>query len=355
MRVEEIETPAVVIDEAVVRRNITRYQAYCDSHDLALRPHIKTHKLPRFARMQVEAGAKGITCQKLSEAEAMAQAGLDDILLTYNIVGPAKLARLKALKSRLGKLAVVADNAAVVDGLAGVMADEAEPLTVLIECDTGAERCGVQTPEEAVDLARQIAAAPGLSFGGLMTYPKPGGGAAVTAFMSRATALLAEVQIACPAISGGGSPDMWTAGEVDGVTEHRIGTYIYNDRSLVARGVCGFDDCALTVHATVVSTPKPARAVIDAGSKALTSDLLGLDGYGHVLGHDDVRISGLSEEHGVMTWAAANGTARFTVGQRLRIVPNHCCVISNLYDRVFVLGAEGEVTPETVAARGGVT
>jgi D-serine deaminase-like pyridoxal phosphate-dependent protein len=352
MKLDEVETPAVVIDEAVVMHNIARYQAYCDANGLALRPHIKTHKLARFARMQMAAGAVGIVCQKVSEAEVMASHGLDDILITYNILGAAKLARLRALAARVRALSVVADNAVVVEGLEEAFADARAPLPVLVECDTGAARCGVQTPAEAAALAQVIDRAPGLRFGGLMTYPAAGKGAAVAKFMAEAKALLAEAGLECPVVSGGGSPDMWKAGEVAGVTEHRIGTYIYNDRSLVERGSCGWEDCALTVHVTVVSTPAPGRAVIDAGSKGLTSDLLGLDGYGHVIGHDDVRITGLSEEHGVLEWGAGE---KFTVGERLRIVPNHACPVSNLYDEVHIIGEGGEVFAQTVDARGTVT
>jgi D-serine deaminase-like pyridoxal phosphate-dependent protein len=169
----EIDTPAVLIDLDVTGANIDRYQAYCDEHGLGLRPHIKTHKLPRLARRQLAAGAVGITCQKVTEAEAMiSEGGIDDVLITYNILGDEKLTRLRALAERV-RLAVVADNETVVDGLSRTFADAAAPLRVLVECDTGANRCGVPTPEAARDLALRIDAAPGLAFGGLMTLPGP--------------------------------------------------------------------------------------------------------------------------------------------------------------------------------------
>src|SRR6185369_16375880 len=168
--VATIETPAVLIDVALAERNIRRFQDYADAHGLELRPHIKTHKLPRFAKAQIAAGAIGITCQKIGEAEVMADAGLDDILITYNILGAAKVTRLATLARRC-KLAVVADNAAVIDGLSAAFAQEPAPLEVLIECDTGAGRCGVQNAADVVTLAQRITASPGLSFGGLMTYP----------------------------------------------------------------------------------------------------------------------------------------------------------------------------------------
>ncbi|HEY1941885.1 MAG TPA: D-TA family PLP-dependent enzyme [Roseiarcus sp.] len=347
--VEAISTPAVVVDVDVAERNIARFQGYADSHGLKVRPHIKTHKLPAIAEMQLRAGAIGITCQKVSEAEAMA-AGSDairDILLTYNIVGDDKLRALRALAGRV-KLAVVADSATVIDGLSAAFAS-ASPLTVLVECNVGADRCGVGTPEEAGELARRIAAAPGLAFGGLMTYPPVGGAAKVQAFMTAAKGLIEASGLAVPCITSGGTPDMMRAHEAPVTTEYRPGTYVYNDRSLVARGVCGWDDCALTVLATVVSTPAPNRAIIDAGSKTLTSDLLGLTGHGHVLGRPDLVIDQLSEEHGRLI--ATERPTGLRVGDRLRIVPNHACVVTNMVDAVHVVrGGETAVWP--VAARG---
>jgi D-serine deaminase-like pyridoxal phosphate-dependent protein len=172
---KDIETPAFVVDEAVALRNIMTFQAHCNAKGLTLRPHIKTHKLIHFAKAQAEAGAIGITCQKIGEAEVMAEAGLEDILITFNILGEAKLKRLRALSGKVARLAVVADSAEVVAGLNEAFADAAKKLRVQVECDTGAGRCGVQTPEAAVDLAARIAASKGLEFGGLMTYPAPGG------------------------------------------------------------------------------------------------------------------------------------------------------------------------------------
>lgn len=352
MNLADIDTPAVLVDEKKARANITRFQTYADEHGFALRPHIKTHKLPLFARAQVEAGAAGINCQKIGEAEVMADAGLSDILITYNIIGAQKLERLVALGRRLERLVVTADNEAVVTGLSAAFASEAKPLNVLVECDTGGGRQGVQNPEAAVALGATIASSPGLEFVGLMTYPKPGGGPKVQAFMSAAKAALEEKGIACPVISSGGTPDMWKAHEVPVVTEYRAGTYIYYDRSVVAAGAGTYDDCALTVLATVVSTPTPDRAIIDAGSKVLTSDLLGLTGHGHVLGRDDLVIAGLNEEHGIVRVEGGEPTG-LTVGDRLRIVPNHCCVVSNMVDAVVLV--DGESWREVpVAARGKV-
>lgn len=344
----DIDTPAVLVDLDIAEANIDRFQAHCDANGLRLRPHIKTHKLPRLARRQIEAGAIGITCQKISEAEAMiAEGGVEDVLLTYNILGRAKLARLRELAERV-RLSVVCDNLAVAEGLSEAFADRPEPLAVLVECDTGAGRCGVQTPEAAAELAASIAGLPGLRFAGLMTYPPVGREAGVQDWLTRATALCEARGLAVDVVSNGGTPGMWQAQDVPAATEYRIGTYIYNDRSLQARGTCAWEDCALTVLATVVSVPTSDRAIIDAGSKVLTSDLLGLDGYGHVLDRPDISVKALSEEYGTLK-ARSIG---LRVGDRVRIVPNHACVVTNMLDRVeLVRGARAE-GPAPVSARG---
>lgn len=347
--INSIHTPAFIVTEAVALRNIAAFQAHCDKAGLALRPHIKTHKSVRFAKAQLDAGAIGITCQKVSEAEAMVADGIDDILITYNILGQAKLERLRALSDRLAALSVVADNSIVVQGLAQAFEGAPRPLTVLVECDTGAARCGVQTPEAAVELAERISNSSGLIFGGLMTYPAVAGAKDAARFLCETKQLLDAKGLGCPVISSGGSPDMWSASTYDIVTEYRIGTYVYNDRSLVERGTCAWDDCAGHVVATVVSTPASGRAIIDAGSKALTSDLLGFPDYGHVLGHPGTRIVGLSEEHGTLEVDPKNPLA---IGERIRIVPNHVCVVSNLFDEVWIEEEGENLTRMTIDARG---
>ncbi|MGH6859601.1 MAG: D-TA family PLP-dependent enzyme, partial [Phyllobacterium sp.] len=309
------------------------------------------HKLPRFARRQVELGAIGITCQKIGEAEIMADAGLDDIFIPYNIIGPAKLRRLAALHKRI-KLSVTADSEATIGGLAATFDNASAPLTVLVECDTGMGRCGVQTPQEAVALARLIETAPGLRFAGFMTYPKTGAVDANEAFLAQARQEALAAGLDPHIISNGGSPDMWHAHEVKSATEHRPGTYIYMDRFQVAKDVGTFDDCALTVLATVVSRPTEDRAIIDAGSKALSSDTFGMEGFGRIDAYPEAVITALSEEHGTIDLRACKEKPQ--IGDRVRIIPNHACVVSNLFDSV-VLTSRGEVTEVVpVAARGRV-
>ena len=351
MMLESFDTPCVVVDLDLAEANIKKFQTYCDAHDLKLRPHIKTHKLTQLAQYQIAQGAIGITCQKITEAEAMiADGGVSDVLITYNILGEAKTKRLLVLSERV-RLSVVADNIFVVAGLSTAFADADQPLSVLVECNTGADRCGVSSPEEALDLALEISKLPGLHFHGLMTYPPVGKQAEVALWLSAAKALIEAEGLTVSVISSGGSPDMWRAHEMPLATEYRIGTYVYNDRSLVARDVCGWDDCALTVITTVVSVPSKNHAIIDAGSKVLTSDLLGLDGYGYVLGRDDLRIDQLSEEHGRL-WC--DGEINLAVGDVVRIVPNHACVVANMLDQVELVRGKERVEATAVSARGQV-
>ncbi|NKN38741.1 D-TA family PLP-dependent enzyme [Agrobacterium sp. a22-2] len=345
-----LSTPLPLIDEARMAANITRVQTYMDGHGLAFRPHIKTHKIPALAALQVAAGAKGINCQKITEAEVFADAGFEDLLITFNILGPEKLDRLAALNERISGLKVVADSATTVTGLSAQFAGR-KPLTVLVECDTGGGRCGVQTPDAAVALAQTIVASDGLVFGGLLTYPKANTEAAVETFFATAIAALAEKGIACPIVSNGGSPSLFSAHLVPSATEHRAGTYIYNDRSMVRAGHCSLDDCAMFILATVVSRPTADRAILDAGSKALTSDLLGFSDHGMIVDYPDAVITGLSEEHGTVDLSRCKGR-RPEIGEKVRIVPNHTCVVSNLFD-TMTFHRDGIVTRvESVAARG---
>lgn len=349
-RIADLSTPRPIIDEDKLAANISRIQSYMDEHGLSFRPHIKTHKIPALAAAQVAAGAKGINCQKVTEAEVFAEAGFEDILITFNIIGAPKLERLAALNDRISGLKVVADSEVTVDGMSAHFSGR-KPLTVLVECDTGGARCGVQTPEQAASLGKRIAAADGLTFGGILTYPKPQSADAVEAFIQATLKQLVAEGIACPIVSNGGTPSLFQAHLVKSATEHRAGTYIYNDRQMIRMGHCTQDDCAMHVLATVVSRPNADRAVIDAGSKALTSDLQGFADFGLVVGYPEAKITSLSEEHGVIDLSACTG-ARPQIGEKLFIIPNHTCVVSNLFD-TMVFHRNGIVTRvEDVAARG---
>lgn len=349
MLLEDLDTPSVVVDIDRVERNLKRWQDHCDKHGLKNRPHIKTHKVPRLAHRQMELGAVGIACQKLGEAEVMADHGLEDILIPYNLLGRSKLSRARELARRI-ELAVACDSTVVADGLAEAFAAEDRPLRVMVEVDSGQHRCGVGTAEEAAELATYVAGRKGLRFGGFMTYPAKGGTAQVQEMMSACKDLLARRGIETPVVSGGGTPDMWRSHEAPVVTEYRVGTYIYNDRMQVAAGAASLEDCALTIRATVVSRPGSDRAVLDAGSKTLTSDLGGQDGHGHIVEYPEARITKLSEEHGEVDLAGCAG--RPSIGEQVTVIPNHCCVVSNLFDSVAVASGGRIVGRFAIAARG---
>lgn len=347
--INTLETPAVLVDAVIADANLRRWQERCDKAGLANRPHIKTHRSVAWALRQVELGAAGITVQTVGEGEVMADAGISDILLTTNTLGVAKLARLGALAARCD-LATVADSTIVVDALASAAGAADARLRILVECDTGGGRCGLSTPDAIVALARHIGEAANLTFGGLMTYPAAGSRRQSAHALEAAVAALLAAGLEVPVVTTGGSPDMWSDEGLTPVTEYRAGTYLYNDRSLVSRGTATLDQCAMTVLATVVSRPTPDRAIVDAGSKALTSDLLGLDGYGMVLEHPEAVLYQLNEEHGLIDVSRCPTKPR--IGDRVRILPNHTCVVSNLFDTVAIV-AEGRLLGAlAVEARG---
>jgi D-serine deaminase-like pyridoxal phosphate-dependent protein len=350
-RIEDLETPVPVIDIDVVDRNLKRWQAQCDEIGIANRPHIKTHKLVPLAKYQMALGAKGITVQKLGEAEVMAHAGISDMLLTFNVVGAPKLKRLADLARRTD-ISVVADNETVVEGLGQAGLASGRDISVLVECDTGAKRNGVQSPEAAASLARMIDKTKGVAYRGLMTYPPVGGRKSGEAFLVEARDLAGKAGLESPVISTGGSPDMWSKEGLDVASEYRAGTYIYFDRSLAERGTCSYEDCALHVLATVVSRPTNERALLDAGSKSLTSDTLGLEGYGVVAELGKAPIFSMSEEHGFLDIAKL--TRKPQVGDLVQITPNHVCPVSNLFDRVVFVRGQDVLGAVKVDARGTV-
>ncbi len=334
MRVHELETPVPVVDIDRLEANISRLQRYLDKRGIANRPHIKTHKIPAIAQMQMDAGAVGITCQKVSEAEVMADAGLTDIFIPYNIVGESKLARLMALAKRVA-VSVTADSAYVIGGLSDAAQGAGLTLAVLIECDTGAHRCGVQSPQEAAALARLINQLPNLHFGGLMTYPTS---EQTDNFVRETRNLLAIDNLSIERVSGGGTPSMWQVHSHPEVTEHRAGIYVYGDRLTLRSGAVTLDTCALKVHTTVVSRPTQERGILDAGSKSLSSDLHGLDGYGYICEYPEAKMYALSEEHGHVDFSACERKPE--IGERLTIIPNHCCTVTSMFDEV--VGTRGD-------------
>jgi D-serine deaminase-like pyridoxal phosphate-dependent protein len=348
---EDLDTPVATVDLDAVERNIARLQTYCDEHGLALRPHVKTHKLPQLAHMQVEAGAVGICCQKLGEAEVMAAAGLTDILVPFPIVGQAKVERLAAL-ARDVRISVGADSDVAVRAVSATLDREGLEIDVLVDCDTGFGRTGVQSPGEAAALARLVDSLPGVRFAGLMTYPTDAPGAARLREM-REECERAGLQVRV--VSGGGTPTAFQTHEFGGVTEIRVGTYVYGDRACVGLGVMTLDACALHVRATVVSRPTGQRAIVDAGSKALASDAVpwtGEGGYGFIREFPEAAIYALSEEHGHVDVSACRRGPE--IGETMTILPNHACACVNMHDEVVVHREVEVVATWPVAARGRV-
>jgi D-serine deaminase-like pyridoxal phosphate-dependent protein len=327
---EEIETPAAAVDADRLENNLAPWQEYCDRHDLANRPHVTTHRCVEIARRQLSLGAVGITCQKLSEAETMAEAGCSDILVAFNIVGASKLGRLRALLERVA-LTVTVDDATLLPGLAEAATGGSRELGVLVDCDTGLGRTGVQEPEAAADLAVAVERHEGLRFDGFLTYPAP---ETARSFLAAAVDGARRRGLHPAIVSAGGTRSMWASAKLrPTVTEYRVGTYAFHDRSTVAAGAAPLDDVALTVHATVVSRPTPDRAILDAGSKALTSDPGPDAGFGLVLEAPHSVIVKLNEEHAYVALARED---ELELGQRVRVVPNHACVVVNLFDELVV-------------------
>ena len=357
--IHDLATPAVVIDQDVLERNVARMAEAARRHGVGLRPHAKTHKTVEIARMQTKAGASGLTVAKTSEAEVFADAGFPDLFVAYPVVGADKGRRLLALADRV-RIAVGVDSLEGAATLAGVFHAAGRRLEALLKVDVGLHRVGV-APVDAAATAQRLADLPGLRLRGLFTHGGQAYGAddapGVQAIALREGQIMVEVAAAVRAlgleletVSVGSTPTARGSMAVAGVTECRPGNYVFNDFSQVSLGTCGLEDCAMTVLATVVSVPEPSRAVVDAGSKVLSSDPLRpqAGGHGLVLGTRS-RLARLSEEHGVISVEPGD---RFRVGDRVRILPNHACVVSNLRDRLLVVRAETVEGAFAVAARG---
>ncbi len=349
--VRDLDTPAVTIVLDIMEDNIRRVQQHLARHGIANRPHIKTHKIPALGKLQIEGGASGITCQKLGEVEVFTDAGVaDDVLLTFNILGAPKTERLMALMRRLKRLAVVLDNEVVARGLSAAGQKHGHDVRFLIECDTGMGRNGVQTPQAAFDLAGAVMTLPRMQFEGIMTFPTREPNSRL--FFEQALALFKRAGIPVPVVSGGGTPALLGVDKNPMLTEHRAGTYIFNDVMTVASGTATWDNCAMRVRTTVVSRPTDTRAVIDAGTKVFTSDQYTVKGYGHVLAYPEAVISHLSEEHGVIDLTKCK--ERPAIGDIIEIVPNHCCVVSNMVGTLVGVRGDRVEAVWPVAARGTV-
>ncbi|MFN8224142.1 MAG: alanine racemase [Gaiellales bacterium] len=358
------DTPEIVVDLPVVRANIARAARAAAEAGVAVRPHVKTHKLPQIARLQLEAGAVGVQVAKLGEAGVMADAGVPDILVGYPIVGRAKLARLAEIAAR-ARVSVTVDSDAVATGLSDLARDRGLTLPVLIELDTGLHRLGVLPGKAAVELAERVARLPGLALAGVFTHEgHVYGRARDDAERQRLTAEACAAAVAtveeirrlgheAPVVSVGSAATFRFAVRCPGVTEVRPGTYVFNDLTQIAQGAATWADLAALVVTTVVARPAPDRIVVDAGSKVLTSDRMivpePVATYGAVLGRPGWTVSRLSEEHGILDVPTGAAVA---VGDRLVIVPNHVCPAINLATAVTVVIDDGAIERWPIAARG---
>lgn len=361
MHFRELSTPALTVNLDILERNLDRMASRCREQGVGLRPHIKTHKTPEVARMQLERGAVGLAVAKVGEAEVMAGAGLDNILVAYPVFGAEKLRRLTQL-ARASKILVSLDDEVTAQELSRATSEQGGTVGVLVEFDVGFHRCGLAPGPACVELAKKIEKLPGLKFRGLMTYfgnvwgtkeERQKEAKQVAECVARALAAFAEAQMPVEIVSGGSTPSAEFAHEIPGLTEIRPGTYVYNDLNTFYQGACRLEDCATRVVTTVVSTAVPGRAIIDAGSKTLSSDPLRSGpeaGYGYVPEASDAVLIKLNEEHGHLDITKSQHC--FRVGEVLTVIPNHVCTCVNMHDEAFLLRNEEVVGCWRVAARG---
>ncbi|MHB1088795.1 MAG: alanine racemase [Acidimicrobiales bacterium] len=363
VQVFDLDTPALVIDLDRVESNISSMAALARTAGVRLRPHTKTHKMPDIARLQLDAGASGITCAKLGEAEVMVDAGFDDILIAFPIYGASKLARLQALRNE-ARIQVALDSLEVARGLGALGVASGEPVEVLVEVDTGLHRMGLAPGAATVDLVTRLVEVEGIEVVGLLTHA--GHAYGVQGSDQRAQLVQREMDdllstqrsldalgINVREISVGSTPTVGEELRRGGVTEVRPGTYVFNDTTMIRHGVATQSTCAAHVLATVVSRPSPDRFVVDAGTKCLTSDGTGQPGWVQFAGRDDLAMEFMNEEHGVGYFDPAMGHS-LSIGDKVLMIPSHVCPVINLFDHAIATRGERVVGQLDVAGRGRV-
>ena len=346
MHYTELDTPALAVHLDVLENNINNLQNACNDLDIGLRVHTKTHKTPAIARMQIAAGAIGIVSQKVGEAEAMVDGGIENVLIPYNIVGKAKLERLSRLvRSDKATITVAADSATTVEGLSQQAARDGYTQQVIVEVDAGGHRCGVQSPQATLELAQLIDQLPGLQFMGIMTYASNDG---VGPFFDEVRDLTAKAGLELAIVSAGGTGSEQFCKSIN-CTETRIGSYAYEGMTRVGkRDDLHPDRCPLRVVVTVVSNAVPGQLIVDAGQKAFTS--YPPVPYGYCPEHPEIFLKSMSVEHGHVD--ITQSSHDFKVGEVLSFIPQHGGMTTNLYNRMYAL-RDGEVVDEwEVAGRG---
>jgi D-serine deaminase-like pyridoxal phosphate-dependent protein len=371
VQLTDLPTPFLTVDHARLRANIASMQALAASANVALRPHTKTHKSVAIARWQLEAGAFGICCAKLGEAELFADAGITDIRLPYP-VNPANAARVNALLQRGVRLSIIVDDLEVARGWSAAMTTAGLKLDVLVKVDVGFHRCGIDPESEsALSVVKAVSELSGLNFKGLLSHAGQSyetksiqelGDVAEReiAILRTLAAKAKDASVEIQEISVGSTPTARFITIQNGATEMRPGNYVFFDRTQVGLRATTVESCALSIVSMVVSRPAPARVVFDAGSKTLTSD--GVRGFGTPTGHGlvfadlessspdgTIAIERLSEEHSVARVPATN---RLKPGDRVRIVPNHACTVTNLANELVLAEGMRIVEKIAVTARG---
>ena len=342
--IDDLDTPSLTVDLDIMESNLARMQNYCNQHGIRLRPHIKTHKIPALAQAQMDLGAVGIACQKIGEAEVMADAGLLSIMIPYNILGQRKLERLAAL-ARRAQVTVSVDSMEVARPMGEYLDRQGLMISAVIELTSELNRCGVTNADSALELAHGIDRTRGLEFHGVMVYPSSiQSMQLVTETVNRLRATGLPVDI----VSGGGSPTAFQSHEFQGLTEIRTGTYIFNDATYLRKGVCTLEQCALRVISTVISAPTPERVIIDGGTKTFSSDM----GYpmGYVVEYPEAQIYQMSEEHGFVDITQCSHKPK--IGERLTVIPNHACGTINMHNILIGLRGKNVEAQWEIAARG---
>lgn len=362
---KRLETPCLVIDMEKAEKNMIEMQRNADASHCRLRPHIKTHKIPLFARMQIEHGAAGITCAKVSEAEVMADGGIEDIFIAYPMVGDFRIQRAIALAKRIGRLILAVDSLECGKALNQAAGNAGLVLEVRLEIDTGARRTGVLR-SQAVELARELASMPYLRLTGIYTFKslvfqdqptedKHLAGEEEGSIMAGLAKSIREAGVDIEDVSAGSTPTGLEVARTGKVNEIRPGTYIFNDFMLCKEGAAKMEDIAVRYYATVVSAPSPEYAVIDGGTKTFPMDIL-LDeepycypGYALIEGREDLRLRRMNEEHGIIT--SINGHTGLKVGEKISLIPIHVCTAINMQNQVYLYNGTS-LRKEKVAARG---
>jgi len=343
MRIEELDTPALTVDLDIMERNLRSLSDYCRKHGLKLRPHTKTHKIPAIAKMQIASGCSGITVAKVGEAEVMASAGLENILIAYPVVGLSKCERIARLAQQK-TISVSLDSIEAARGISEAATRAGSTVNLLVEFDMGMRRCGVQTVEAWLSVAQAIDKLPGVRLSGLMFYP----GHIWDALTDQGPALdnlsrvIEEIRakckqtgLNCEVVSGGSTPTAYNSHLVRGLTEIRPGTYVFNDMNETKAGYSQLSGCALKVQVTVVSKAVQGRAMIDGGSKTFSGDRLisgDKQGFGFVTELPNAQFAAMSEEHGHLDLGPSD---QVHVGQRLSIIPNHVCACVNMHNQIY--------------------